>query len=151
MTDIAISCREFPGKMTDEVARMGAGVRSCCRKSKSRNSPEELREDEDRDQPAEKLKFQAPKSESFRKSGNQAQLDDLDVIPVIPPNCLLVPLMAARTTSDLNDLYRRVINRNNLSKLILKALKSSSRNENTSEAVDALFDKRRRGPCPQRR
>src|SRR2546422_5201405 len=75
----------------------------------------------------------------------------LDVIPVIPPELRpLVPLDGGRfATSDLNDLYRRVINRNNrLSKLIeLKAPEVIVRNEKRmlQEAVDALFDNGRRG------
>jgi len=65
--------------------------------------------------------------ESFRKSGNKPEWMVLEVIPVIPPELRpLVPLDGGRfATSDLNDLYRRVINRNNrLKKLIeLNALK----------------------------
>ena len=77
----------------------------------------------------------------------------LDVIPVIPPELRpLVPLDGGRfATSDLNDLYRRVINRNNrLKKLIeLHAPDVIVRNEKRmlQEAVDALFDNGRRGPC----
>ena len=71
--------------------------------------------------------------DSFRKSGNKPEWMILDVIPVIPPELRpLVPLDGGRfATSDLNDLYRRVINRNNrLSKLIeLKAPEVIVRNE----------------------
>jgi DNA-directed RNA polymerase subunit beta' len=89
--------------------------------------------------------------ESFRKSGNKPQWMILDVLPVIPPELRpLVPLDGGRfATSDLNDLYRRVINRNNrLKKLIeLHAPDVIVRNEKRmlQEAVDALFDNGRRG------
>ena len=89
--------------------------------------------------------------EAFRKSGNKPEWMILDVIPVIPPELRpLVPLDGGRfATSDLNDLYRRVINRNNrLKKLIdLRAPEVIIRNEKRmlQEAVDALFDNGRRG------
>ena len=89
--------------------------------------------------------------ESFRKSGNKPEWMILDVLPVIPPELRpLVPLDGGRfATSDLNDLYRRVINRNNrLKKLIeLRAPDVIVRNEKRmlQEAVDALFDNGRRG------
>ena len=89
--------------------------------------------------------------DSFRKSSNRPEWMILDVIPVIPPELRpLVPLDGGRfATSDLNDLYRRVINRNNrLKKLIeLKAPDVIIRNEKRmlQEAVDALFDNGRRG------
>jgi DNA-directed RNA polymerase subunit beta' len=89
--------------------------------------------------------------EAFRKSGNHPFWMILDVIPVIPPELRpLVPLDGGRfATSDLNDLYRRVINRNNrLKKLIeLRAPDVIVRNEKRmlQEAVDALFDNGRRG------
>src|SRR6187401_2594684 len=88
---------------------------------------------------------------AFRKSDNKPEWMILDVIPVIPPELRpLVPLDGGRfATSDLNDLYRRVINRNNrLKKLIeLKAPDVIIRNEKRmlQEAVDALFDNGRRG------
>src|SRR5437773_1799687 len=89
--------------------------------------------------------------DSFRKSSNRPERMILDVIPVIPPELRpLVPLDGGRfATSDLNDLYRRVINHNNrLKKLIeLKAPDVIIRNEKRmlQEAVDALFDNGRRG------
>lgn len=88
---------------------------------------------------------------SFLRSGNKPEWMILDVIPVIPPELRpLVPLDGGRfATSDLNDLYRRVINRNNrLKKLMeLKAPEVIVRNEKRmlQEAVDALFDNGRRG------
>jgi DNA-directed RNA polymerase subunit beta' len=89
--------------------------------------------------------------ESFIDSGNRPEWMILDVIPVIPPELRpLVPLDGGRfATSDLNDLYRRVINRNNrLKRLIeLRAPDIIVRNEKRmlQEAVDALFDNGRRG------
>ncbi len=89
--------------------------------------------------------------EAFRKSGNRPEWMILKTIPVIPPDLRpLVPLDGGRfATSDLNDLYRRVINRNNrLKKLIeLKAPEIIIRNEKRmlQEAVDALFDNGRHG------
>jgi DNA-directed RNA polymerase subunit beta' len=88
--------------------------------------------------------------EAFRQSGNRPEWMILDVIPVLPPDLRpLVPLEGGRfATSDLNDLYRRVINRNNrLKKLIeIKAPEVILRNEKRmlQEAVDALFDNGRR-------
>ena len=89
--------------------------------------------------------------ESFLESGNRPEWMVLTVIPVIPPELRpLVPLDGGRfATSDLNDLYRRVINRNNrLKRLIeLRAPDIIVRNEKRmlQEAVDALFDNGRRG------
>ncbi len=89
--------------------------------------------------------------ENFRNSGNKPEWMVLDIIPVIPPDLRpLVPLEGGRfATSDLNDLYRRVINRNNrLKKLLeLKAPEVIIRNEKRmlQEAVDALFDNGRHG------
>ncbi len=89
--------------------------------------------------------------ESFLESGNRPEWMVLTVLPVIPPELRpLVPLDGGRfATSDLNDLYRRVINRNNrLKRLIeLRAPDIIVRNEKRmlQEAVDALFDNGRRG------
>ncbi|HRZ15200.1 MAG TPA: DNA-directed RNA polymerase subunit beta', partial [Candidatus Omnitrophota bacterium] len=89
--------------------------------------------------------------EDFRKSGNRPEWMILEVLPVIPPDLRpLVPLDGGRfATSDLNDLYRRVINRNNrLKKLIeLNAPEIIVRNEKRmlQEAVDALLDNGRHG------
>jgi len=88
--------------------------------------------------------------EAFRNSDNRPEWMVMDVIPVIPPDLRpLVPLEGGRfATSDLNDLYRRVINRNNrLKKLIeIRAPEVILRNEKRmlQEAVDALFDNGRR-------
>ena len=89
--------------------------------------------------------------EGFLESGNQPSWMILDVLPVIPPELRpLVPLDGGRfATSDLNDLYRRVINRNNRLKRLmeLRAPDIIVRNEKRmlQEAVDALFDNGRRG------
>ncbi len=89
--------------------------------------------------------------DSFIRSGNKPEWMIMDVIPVLPPELRpLVPLDGGRfATSDLNDLYRRVINRNNRLKRLmeLKAPGVIIRNEMRmlQEAVDALFDNGRRG------
>ena len=93
--------------------------------------------------------------EAFRQSGNRPEWMIMDVVPVIPPELRpLVPLEGGRfATSDLNDLYRRVINRNNrLKKLMdIKAPEVILRNEKRmlQEAVDALFDNGRRSRAIQ--
>jgi DNA-directed RNA polymerase subunit beta' len=89
--------------------------------------------------------------ESFINSGNKPEWMILDVLPILPPDLRpLVPLEGGRfATSDLNDLYRRVINRNNRLKrlLELKAPDIIVRNEKRmlQESVDALLDNGRRG------
>ncbi|HDP79799.1 MAG TPA: DNA-directed RNA polymerase subunit beta', partial [Spirochaetes bacterium] len=88
--------------------------------------------------------------EAFRDSGNKPEWMILDVVPVIPPELRpMVQLDGGRfATSDLNDLYRRVINRNNRLKrlLMLRAPEIIVRNEKRmlQESVDALFDNSRR-------
>ena len=89
--------------------------------------------------------------EAFRASGNKPEWMILDVVPVIPPELRpMVQLEGGRfATSDLNDLYRRVINRNNRLKRLLElgAPDIIVRNEKRmlQEAVDALIDNGRRG------
>jgi len=89
--------------------------------------------------------------EALKESGNRPEWMMLEVVPVIPPELRpLVPLDGGRfATSDLNDLYRRVINRNNRLKRLmeLNAPEIIIRNEKRmlQEAVDALFDNGRRG------
>jgi len=88
--------------------------------------------------------------EAFRQSGNKPEWMIMDAVPVLPPDLRpLVPLEGGRfATSDLNDLYRRVINRNNRLKRLmeLKAPSVIIKNEKRmlQEAVDALFDNGRR-------
>ena len=144
--------QEFPGKF---VAMMGAeGVKELLKKIDVESLSLEIREKMRTETSAQKkLKFakRLRVVESFRKSGNKPEWMILDVIPVIPPELRpLVPLDGGRfATSDLNDLYRRVINRNNrLKKLMeLHAPDVIVRNEKRmlQEAVDALFDNGRRG------
>jgi DNA-directed RNA polymerase subunit beta' len=144
--------QEFPAKFT---AMMGAeGVKELLRRIDIEALSQEIRERMKTETSAQKkLKFakRLRVVESFRKSGNKPEWMILDVIPVIPPELRpLVPLDGGRfATSDLNDLYRRVINRNNrLKKLMeLHAPDVIVRNEKRmlQEAVDALFDNGRRG------
>src|SRR4051812_7056764 len=144
--------QEFPGKF---IAMMGAeGIKELLKKVDVEGLSEEIRERMKTETSVQKkLKFgkRMRVVESFRKSGNKPEWMILDVIPVIPPELRpLVPLDGGRfATSDLNDLYRRVINRNNrLKKLMeLKAPDVIIRNEKRmlQEAVDALFDNGRRG------
>ncbi|MCC6590455.1 MAG: DNA-directed RNA polymerase subunit beta' [Bryobacterales bacterium] len=137
------------------VAMMGAeGIKELLKKIDIEALSLEIREKMKTEQSQQKkLKFakRLRVVESFRKSGNKPQWMILDVLPVIPPELRpLVPLDGGRfATSDLNDLYRRVINRNNrLKKLMeLHAPDVIVRNEKRmlQEAVDALFDNGRRG------
>ena len=144
--------QEFPGKF---VAMMGAeGIKELLKKVDVEFLSEDIREKmKTETSQQKKLKFakRLRVVESFRKSGNKPEWMILDVLPVIPPELRpLVPLDGGRfATSDLNDLYRRVINRNNrLKKLMeLHAPDVIVRNEKRmlQEAVDALFDNGRRG------
>ena len=144
--------QEFPGKF---VAMMGAeGIKELLKQIDIESLSLEIREKMKTETSAQKKLKYAKRLrvvESFRKSGNKPEWMILDVIPVIPPELRpLVPLDGGRfATSDLNDLYRRVINRNNrLKKLMeLHAPDVIVRNEKRmlQEAVDALFDNGRRG------
>jgi DNA-directed RNA polymerase subunit beta' len=144
--------QEHPDKF---VAMMGAeGIKALLRKIDIDQLSHEIRESmktEASQQKKAKFAKRLRVVESFRKSGNKPEWMILDVLPVIPPELRpLVPLDGGRfATSDLNDLYRRVINRNNrLKKLIeLRAPDVIVRNEKRmlQEAVDALFDNGRRG------
>ena len=136
-------------------AQMGAeAIKELLRRVNVESLAEELRAKMRVETSAQKkLKFakRLKVVDAFRKSSNKPEWMILDVIPVIPPELRpLVPLDGGRfATSDLNDLYRRVINRNNrLKKLMeLKAPDVIIRNEKRmlQEAVDALFDNGRRG------
>src|SRR5256886_9867780 len=137
------------------VAGMGGeAVRELLRKIDIESLSVELRKDmreATSDAKRKKLAKRLKVVESFRESGNKPEWMMLDVIPVIPPDLRpLVPLDGGRfATSDLNDLYRRVINRNNRLKRLqeLNAPDIIIRNEKRmlQEAVDALFDNGRRG------
>src|SRR6187401_466342 len=136
-------------------AQMGAeAIKEMLRRINVDRLAEELREKMRGETSAQKKLKHAKRLkvvDAFRRSNNKPEWMILDVIPVIPPELRpLVPLDGGRfATSDLNDLYRRVINRNNrLKKLIeLKAPDVIIRNEKRmlQEAVDALFDNGRRG------
>jgi DNA-directed RNA polymerase subunit beta' len=121
-----------------DLEKMAADLRKEIAESTSDLKPKKL---------AKRLKL----IEAFVQSGNRPEWMILTVVPVIPPDLRpLVPLDGGRfATSDLNDLYRRVINRNNrLKRLIeLRAPDIIIRNEKRmlQEAVDALFDNGRRG------
>jgi DNA-directed RNA polymerase subunit beta' len=144
--------QEFPGKFK---AMMGAeAIKELLKRVDIEEAADELRaamktetSQLKRIKYAKRLKV----VDAFRKSGNKPEWMILDVIPVIPPELRpLVPLDGGRfATSDLNDLYRRVINRNNrLKKLMeLRAPEVIIRNEKRmlQEAVDAMFDNGRRG------
>jgi DNA-directed RNA polymerase subunit beta' len=136
------------------VAKMGAeGIREVLRKIDLAALAQEFRE-EMKTSPSRQRKIRAAKRlrvvEAFLRSGQKPEWMILDVIPVLPPELRpLVPLEGGRfATSDLNDLYRRVINRNNrLKKLLeLRAPEVIIRNEKRmlQEAVDALLDNGRR-------
>jgi DNA-directed RNA polymerase subunit beta' len=144
--------RDYPGQF---VAKMGA---EAIKELLTVVNVEELSTDlrarmKEETSQQKKLKYskRLKVATSFVKSGNRPEWMILDVIPVIPPELRpLVPLDGGRfATSDLNDLYRRVINRNNrLKKLMeLRAPEVIVRNEKRmlQEAVDALFDNGRRG------
>jgi DNA-directed RNA polymerase subunit beta' len=143
---------DYPGRF---AAKMGAeAIKELLQRVEVEDLALEIRQRmKDETSQQKKLKFSKRLKviDAFRRSGNRPDWMILDVIPVIPPELRpLVPLDGGRfATSDLNDLYRRVINRNNrLSKLIeLKAPEVIVRNEKRmlQEAVDALFDNGRRG------
>jgi len=132
----------------------GEAVREILKQIDIHKMAEELRKDMRETNSEAKRKKYAKRLkvvEAFRASGNKPEWMMLDVIPVIPPDLRpLVPLDGGRfATSDLNDLYRRVINRNNRLKRLqeLNAPDIIIRNEKRmlQEAVDALFDNGRRG------
>ncbi|HTU34697.1 MAG TPA: DNA-directed RNA polymerase subunit beta' [Candidatus Acidoferrum sp.] len=144
--------REYPGKF---AFGMGAeAIKELLRRIDIDKLSDDLREKMKVDPSLQKRIKYAKRLkvvEAFRKSGNKPEWMILDVVPVLPPELRpLVPLDGGRfATSDLNDLYRRVINRNNrLKKLMeLHAPDVIVRNEKRmlQEAVDALFDNGRRG------
>ncbi|MFA9459634.1 DNA-directed RNA polymerase subunit beta' [Thiohalorhabdus methylotrophus] len=139
----------------DFTAMMGAeAIRDMLREIDLDSEARQLREELDETRSEAKRKKVAKRLktvEAFLFSGNRPEWMILEVLPVIPPELRpLVPLDGGRfATSDLNDLYRRVINRNNRLKrlLDLKAPEIIVRNEKRmlQEAVDALLDNGRRG------
>ncbi|MFM7462151.1 MAG: DNA-directed RNA polymerase subunit beta' [Burkholderiales bacterium] len=139
----------------DFTALMGAeGIRELLRKLDLPSELEQLRKDMGNTGSEAKIKKIAKRTkvlEAFTKSGIKPDWMVLEVLPVLPPDLRpLVPLDGGRfATSDLNDLYRRVINRNNRLKrlLELKAPEIIVRNEKRmlQESVDSLLDNGRRG------
>jgi len=139
----------------DFQAIMGAeGVRELLRSIDVGHEIETIRKDLEETGSETKIKKLAKRLkvlEGFQKSGIKPEWMVLEVLPVLPPELRpLVPLDGGRfATSDLNDLYRRVINRNNRLKrlLELKAPEIIVRNEKRmlQEAVDSLLDNGRRG------
>ena len=139
----------------DFSAAMGAeGVRELLRSLDLKHEIETLRTDlaaTNSDTKIKKIAKRLKVLEAFNKSGIKPDWMIMEVLPVLPPELRpLVPLDGGRfATSDLNDLYRRVINRNNRLKrlLELKAPEIIVRNEKRmlQEAVDSLLDNGRRG------
>jgi len=139
----------------DFTAMMGAeGIRELLRNLNLRKEIESLREElaaTSSDTKIKKIAKRLKVLEAFHKSGIKPEWMIMEVLPVLPPELRpLVPLDGGRfATSDLNDLYRRVINRNNRLKrlLELKAPEIIVRNEKRmlQEAVDSLLDNGRRG------
>ena len=137
------------------VAGIGAeAMRECLRKIEIEDLTKKLREemrDTASDAKKKKLARRLKVVDAFKVSGVKPEWMILDIIPVLPPELRpLVPLDGGRfATSDLNDLYRRVINRNNRLKRLmeLNAPEIIIRNEKRmlQEAVDALFDNSKRG------
>ena len=142
---------------TDDTLKVGMGAESIRGLLEELDLPtlkEELRRESQETKSQTKKKKLTKRLkivESFLESNNKPEWMILEVIPVIPPDLRpLVPLDGGRfATSDLNDLYRRVINRNNRLKRLMElgAPEIIIRNEKRmlQEAVDALFDNGRRG------
>src|SRR5689334_573037 len=150
--DYLSKVEEFGDEFT---AQMGAeGIRELLRQIDLNREIDQLRKELDGTDSETKIKKIAKRLkvlEAFHKSGIKPEWMIMEVLPVLPPELRpLVPLDGGRfATSDLNDLYRRVINRNNRLKrlLELKAPEIIVRNEKRmlQEAVDSLLDNGRRG------
>ncbi|NIQ40187.1 MAG: DNA-directed RNA polymerase subunit beta' [Proteobacteria bacterium] len=148
-------CREATKKFPDLVVGQGAeAVRELLASTEVEELSGQLRlemRETTSDAKKKKLAKRLRIIEAFRDSGSKPEWMIMEVIPVIPPDLRpLVPLDGGRfATSDLNDLYRRVINRNNRLKRLLElnAPDIIIRNEKRmlQEAVDALFDNGKRG------
>ncbi|SNB46480.1 DNA-directed RNA polymerase subunit beta' [Geobacter sp. DSM 9736] len=152
--DQYLKAKEEHGEQGFEAGMGAAAVRDCMKALDLDKLAEQLRiemmeatSEAKRKKTAKRLKV----VEAFKASGNKPEWMILECIPVLPPELRpLVPLDGGRfATSDLNDLYRRVINRNNRLKRLmeLQAPEVIIRNEKRmlQEAVDALFDNGRRG------
>jgi DNA-directed RNA polymerase subunit beta' len=150
--DYAAKYEEFGDDFT---AHMGAeGIRELLRTIDIDREAEQLRTDLRESKSEAKIKKYAKRLkvlEAFQRSGIKPDWMIMEVLPVLPPELRpLVPLDGGRfATSDLNDLYRRVINRNNRLKRLmeLRAPEIITRNEKRmlQEAVDSLLDNGRRG------
>ncbi|MEY3570046.1 MAG: DNA-directed polymerase subunit beta [Pseudomonadota bacterium] len=150
--DYAAKYEEFGD---DFIAHMGAeGIRELLRTIDIDREAEQLRTDLRESKSEAKIKKYAKRLkvlEAFQRSGIKPDWMIMEVLPVLPPELRpLVPLDGGRfATSDLNDLYRRVINRNNRLKRLmeLRAPEIIMRNEKRmlQEAVDSLLDNGRRG------
>ncbi len=150
--DYAAKYEEFGD---DFIAHMGAeGIRDLLRGIDIDREAETLRQDLKDSKSEAKIKKYAKRLkvlEAFQRSGIKPDWMIMEVLPVLPPELRpLVPLDGGRfATSDLNDLYRRVINRNNRLKRLmeLRAPEIITRNEKRmlQEAVDSLLDNGRRG------
>ncbi|MBU1405190.1 MAG: DNA-directed RNA polymerase subunit beta' [Proteobacteria bacterium] len=143
---------DFPGKFTVGIG--AAAIQDMMQKLDLESLSKVLRQEMKETGSEAKRKKLAKRLnvvEAFHESGNKPDWMILDVIPVLPPDLRpLVPLEGGRfATSDLNDLYRRVINRNNRLKRLLEldATEIIIRNEKRlrQEAVDVLLDNGRRG------
>ena len=147
--------RDYYEKYEDDFrAGMGAeAIKELLQEIDIEQLANELKDELDRSSGQKKVKIikRLEVVESFRRSGNRPEWMILDVIPVLPPEIRpMVPLDGGRyATSDLNDLYRRVINRNNRLKKLkeLYAPEIIIKNEKRmlQEAVDALIDNGRHG------
>ncbi len=143
---------DYPGKFSVGIG--AAAIKNMLQNIDLNSLSEELRSEMRKTGSEAKRKKLAKRlnvTEAFRDSGNKPEWMILEIIPVLPPDLRpLVPLEGGRfATSDLNDLYRRVINRNNRLKRLLEldAPEIIIRNEKRmlQEAVDVLFDNGRRG------
>jgi len=151
--DYIAKMEQFPDG--DLVAKMGAeGIRDLLRGIDLKREIEQLRKDlaeTSSDAKIKKIAKRLKVLEGFEKSGVKPEWMIMETLPVLPPELRpLVPLDGGRfATSDLNDLYRRVINRNNRLKrlLELRAPEIIVRNEKRmlQESVDSLLDNGRRG------
>ncbi len=143
---------EFGGDF--EAAMGGAAIRDMLKKIDPDELAKRLRKDLEKtnsEAMRKKLSKRLKVIEAFRDSGNKPEWMMMEVVPVLPPDLRpLVPLEGGRfATSDLNDLYRRVINRNNrlqrLQELNAPAIIIRNEMRMLQESVDALFDNGRRG------
>lgn len=144
--------QDFGGEF--EAGMGGTAIRDMLKRLDTEELAKKIRKDLEKtnsEATRKKLSKRLKVLESFRDSGNKPEWMMMEVIPVLPPDLRpLVPLEGGRfATSDLNDLYRRVINRNNrlqrLQELNAPAIIIRNEIRMLQESVDALFDNGRRG------